>query len=215
MCFSAPASFIASGGLTALGAASLVVAKKENKILAAIPFLFGIQQGFEGIQWLYLNSGSSSLFAGYGFLFFALMVWPIYVPTLVYILDKKNRGLLRWFVALGIIVAAYVLELFLTQSIHVSKLGNCIGYSFDLPMGTLSVAGYMLAVFGSFFISKKPFFRWFGAINFVLAFIAWLFFTKTFTSVWCFFAAISSSIIFLFIFSKKHSKYLSALRKLD
>ena len=68
MCFSAPASFIASGGLVAIGGVSLVAANKEDKILAAIPFLFGVQQFFEGIQWLYLNSGSSSLLAGYGFL---------------------------------------------------------------------------------------------------------------------------------------------------
>ena len=68
MCFSAPASFIASGGLLALGGASLAVAKKEDKVLALIPFLFGIQQGLEGFQWLYLNSGSPSLLLGYAFL---------------------------------------------------------------------------------------------------------------------------------------------------
>ena len=74
MCFSAPASFIASGGLAVLGGVSFVTAKKEDKILAAIPILFAIQQFCEGIQWIYLNSGSSSLIAGYLFLFFAFIL---------------------------------------------------------------------------------------------------------------------------------------------
>jgi heme/copper-type cytochrome/quinol oxidase subunit 4 len=106
MCFSAPASFIASGGLTLLGGASLVVAKKEDKILALIPLLFGAQQFFEGIQWLYLNTGSSSTLATYIFLVFAYIIWPIYVPACVLILDKEKRKIMRSFLFLGITVAA-------------------------------------------------------------------------------------------------------------
>jgi hypothetical protein len=98
MCFSAPASLIASGGLVVIGGASLAIAKKEEKILAAIPFLFGIQQAFEGIQWLHLNVGPPSLFAGYGFLFFAFLVWPVYVPAMVFVLDKKTRAVTKWFI---------------------------------------------------------------------------------------------------------------------
>ena len=68
MCFSASASFIASGGLAALGGVSFVSAKKKDKVLAVIPIMFSIQQFCEGIQWLYLNSGSSSPVFGYLFL---------------------------------------------------------------------------------------------------------------------------------------------------
>ena len=80
MCFSASASFIASGGLAALGGVSFVSAKKKDKVLAVIPIMFSIQQFCEGIQWLYLNSGSSSPVFGYLFLLFAFILWPIYVP---------------------------------------------------------------------------------------------------------------------------------------
>ena len=105
MCFSAPASFIVGGGLVTLGVASFVIAKKEDRILAAIPILFGIQQLVEGFQWLNLNISSFSLPAGYAFLFFALIIWPIYVPVVVYILDKRRRKFLKWFIFLGIAVA--------------------------------------------------------------------------------------------------------------
>lgn len=76
MCFSAEASFIASGGLAVIGGVSLVMAKKEDKLLAVIPLLFSVQQAFEGVQWLYLDSGSSSLLAGYGFL---LLLFGLYI----------------------------------------------------------------------------------------------------------------------------------------
>ena len=88
MCFSASASFAASGGLAVLGGASLAIAKKENKLLALVPLMFAVQQGFEGIQWLYLQANTTSMIVGYGFVFFAFLVWPIYVPTFVFIDDK-------------------------------------------------------------------------------------------------------------------------------
>ena len=211
MCFSAPASFIASGGLVALGSASVIAAKKEDKVLAAIPLLFGIQQFCEGIQWLYLKAGSSSLPAGYGFLFFAFIVWPIYVPTFVYILDKKKRKVLRWFIALGSAVALYFLVLLITQSLAIHELRACVSYTFNFPLKGLVNGGYLLAVFSPLFISSHHIFKWFGVLIAFLAIITWLFFTLTFASVWCFFAAIVSSMFFFYIQFKDHPKF----KKLD
>ena len=94
MCFSAGASFVASGGLAIVGVASLKVAKKEERIIALIPLAFALQQAIEGVQWLSLQSGCPSLPLGYGFLFFAFIFWPVYVPLTVYLLDKKKRKIL-------------------------------------------------------------------------------------------------------------------------
>jgi hypothetical protein len=196
MCFSAQASFIASGGLIVLGGASLAIAKKEDKILAAIPFIFGIQQGFEGIQWLSLNHGNASLFAGYAFLFFALIVWPIYIPSSVFMIDKKKRWVLRWFVAVGIAVALYFLGLSLTQTLLITKRNACINYSFGFPFEDLAITAYLVAVLEPLFISSIKMLRWFGIIVAASAVIAWLFFIFAFTSVWCFFAAAISSLFF-------------------
>ncbi len=211
MCFSAPASFIASGGLVVLGGASFVAAKKEDKILALIPLLFGIQQFFEGIQWVYLDVGSSSLTAGYSFLIFAFIVWPIYVPTFVYILDKKKRKILRWFIFLGSAIALYFLVLFLTQSLEIDKLHACVNYSFNFPYKTVVNIGYLSAIFLPLFISSHRIFKLFGIAIAFFAIIAWLFFTLTFASVWCFFAAIVSSMFFFYIKFKKTSQF----KKLD
>lgn len=198
MCFSAPASFVASGGLAVLGGASLA-AKKEDKILAAIPIIFGIQQAFEGIQWLYINKGASSLFAGYGFLFFAFVVWPVYAPTVVFVLDKKRRKILKWFMFLGIGVAIYSLILFLTESLTIERRSSCINYNFNFPLHGLVTAAYFAAVFVPMFISSRKTFQWFGVVIAILAIVSWIFFAVDFTSVWCFFAAIVSSMFFVYI----------------
>ena len=181
----------------------VAAAKKEDKIIAAIPLMFGIQQAFEGIQWLYLGAGSSSLFAGYGFLFFAFIVWPVYMPAAVFILDKKRRRILKWFMFLGIAVALYSLEILLTQSLAINELRACVNYSFNSPFGDFVNVAYLLAIFGPLLISNHKIFRWFGAVIAILAITSWFFFIITFTSVWCFFAAIVSSMFFVYIKSKK------------
>lgn len=202
MCFSASASFIAGGGLVALGGASFVIAKKEKKILAAIPLLFGIQQISEGFQWERLNLGTTSPIAGYIFLFFAFILWPIYVPTFVWLLDKKRKNILRWFMFLGIIVAVYFIWLMFTQVVAIAKINACIGYSFsNFPLVYPVLLVYLTAIFGPLLISSHRAFRRFGIVAFVLAIISWIFYFYTFTSVWCFFAAIVSSIFFVYIYN--------------
>ena len=203
MCFSAPASFIASGGLVLLGGASLSVAKKEDKILAIIPFVFGIQQFIEGVQWLYLNSGSSSLIAGYSFLFFALIFWPFYVPFSVFLLDKKEQKSMLFFVFLGIIVSLFFLLILFTEKLTINKFNACVSYNFYFPFWKSIIFLYTLSVVGPLFLSKIKIFRWYGVVVFILGLISSFFFVEVFTSVWCFFAAIVSSMFFLYIKCKK------------
>jgi hypothetical protein len=206
MCFSAPASFIASGGLAVIGGASFVVAKKEDKVLAAIPILFAVQQFFEGIQWIHLNAGSSSPTAAYIFLFFAYIVWPIYVPACVYVLDKERRKIIQWFLLLGVVVAIYSFIALALQSLEIHKLNACIAYTFTIPFSSFFDIAYLLAVFVPLLVSSREIFRWFGVVVAFLAIISWLFFAFAFTSVWCFFAAIVSSIFFVYISVKDRYK---------
>ncbi len=210
MCFSAPVSFIASAGLTLLGGATFLAAKKKDKVLVAIPLMFGIQQGFEGVQWLYLNKGSSSPLAGYGFLFFALIVWPAYVPAFVFMLDKKHKPALRWFVLLGAAVALYFLGLLATHPVRIRERSACVSYAFDFPGEWVVLPGYLVAVFGSLFISSRPIFRWFGLAISVLAFIAWRLYMRNFISVWCFFAAAVSSMFFVYVQYRRASRSVAA-----
>lgn len=206
MCFSASASFIAGGGLIALGGATLVVAKKEERVLATIPFLFGIQQIIEGIQWLYIDAGSLSLVAGFFFLFFAFIVWPIWVPATIYILDKKRRSILKWFAILGIVVACYFLTMFLIQSLEIQKVRSCIQYNFTSPFGYVENILYLVAIFAPLLVSSRRVFFYFGFVVIILALISWLFYAYAFTSVWCFFSAVISSLFFVYVWLKSGRK---------
>lgn len=204
MCFSASASFAAAGGLAVIGGVSLSVAKKEDRALAAIPLMFSLQQACEGVQWLYLNSGSTSPIAAYGFLFFAYIVWPVYVPMTVWVLDKKRRPILIWFVAAGVAVAAYFLETFEYVPMIVEKVNMCIVYEFHQPLEDFGNAFYLLAIFGSLLASSMAIFRWYGVAICILATVAWAIYSFAFTSVWCFFAAIVSVMFFVYMESKRH-----------
>ena len=203
MCFSSSASFVASGGLAIIGGVSFVAAKKEDKILAVIPIMFAIQQFFEGIQWVYLNNGSVSFFSGYSFLFFAFILWPLYVPVAVFVLDKNERKILRWFVFGGIVVASYFSIILMTVNVSINKLNSCINYSLNFPFKELIILAYLLAIVGSLCVSSLKIFRYFGVAVGFLGLVAWLFFELTFTSVWCFFAAIVSLMFFFYVKYKR------------
>src|SRR5207244_8159073 len=83
-CFSATASFGAALALTAIGAVAIRSTKTRAQLpLAAIPLLFAAQQASEGALWLVLNAAKhhqTDAAVVRVFLFFALFVWPAYVP---------------------------------------------------------------------------------------------------------------------------------------
>lgn len=213
MCFSASASFIASGALVAFGGASLVSAQKKERLIAIIPIFFGLQQFAEGMQWLSVNSGSSSLFFGYVFLFFALILWPVYVPLIVFVSDKKERKVLGWFIFVGAAIATYFSAMLMNNPLGIDKFNSCIRYSFDLPFVSFVAMAYMVVIVGSMCVSSLRFFRYFGILVGILGLISWLFFEFAFISVWCFFAAVVSLIFFFYIKYKKRVEVL--LKKVD
>lgn len=207
MCFSATASFVASGGLLTLGAATWAVARKKDQILIAIPLLFGIQQAFEGVQWLYLDRGSTSPFAGYGFLFFAFIIWPVYVPAFVMMLDRKRTGMLRWFLIAGSAVALYFIAVLATQPMRILERSHCVTYAFDLPAQWIVALIYLAAILGPLLLSSRAVFRWFGFLILVLSAVAGTLYHHNFISVWCFFAAIVSGVFFLFVQRKRSKRH--------
>ncbi len=201
MCFSASASFASSGVLAVLGAGSIAISRPKNRILAIVPILFSLQQALEGVQWNSLTQGKANLFAAYGYLFFAFLVWPIYAPLVIYVLDHKQRRTTRWFLALGIVVALCLLTVLLTHPITPRINGNSIEYATTTPSLEWIVPLYVIAAVGAILLSSKKLFRWFGLIVLTSASIAWLFFSVTFVSVWCFFSALISGLIFYYLWS--------------
>ena len=87
MCFSATASFTAGVVLTVIGIASIKKANYKSQLLfASIPFMFGVQQFAEGILWLTIPKSDYFVLqkmATYIYLFFAHILWPLWVPIAI------------------------------------------------------------------------------------------------------------------------------------
>src|SRR6202000_3006059 len=92
MCFSPSASFGASAVLTVVSITCMVRSRTmPQRVLSGIPLLFAIQQFVEGVVWLSLlrpEWAHWERMATYGFLFFAQMVWPVYVPLAVLLFER-------------------------------------------------------------------------------------------------------------------------------
>src|SRR5258708_28244724 len=168
MCFSTTASFVAGGGLSAIGVASLKQARKRDKFIAAIPLLFGIQQILEGLQWMALNSQQVARIPLYGFLFFSSVVWPTYIPLTVFLLDKKRQKITRWFLAMGGALSLYNLWTLLANPASAQITNHSIQYICDILTQYnwvwLSVV-YLFVTCASLLISSNRMLRLLGIVS--------------------------------------------------
>ncbi|MFN0187324.1 MAG: DUF6629 family protein [Bacteroidia bacterium] len=170
MCFSAGASFGAAIVLSSIGIASIKkVQKPYHVVFAAIPLIFAVQQLSEGILWTTLpNPDDFPLQQAmtYLFLFFAQILWPLYVPVSLWLLeeDPKREKIQKVLVGIGAIVASYLLYCLLT--FHVEA--NIIGMGFSR---IYLCVHYLSDVLGGFAIG----FVW---LIFSIAILSWLDFRK-------------------------------------
>jgi len=200
MCFSATASFAAAAGLGAMGAVTMREAKVRSRMpLAAMPLLFGIQQAIEGIVWISTGIPWIQTTAAFAYVMFSHALWPFYVPFAVGALEPPGRrktvlkGFLVCGAALSIWLAAYVLRGPVTASLAT----GCVVYRMILPPIPYGLAAYAFVTCFSCLISSHKFIRVLGwALIGALSIALWAY-QEAFYSVWCFFSAILSVIIYV------------------
>jgi hypothetical protein len=207
MCFSATASFVSGSVLIVAGAISLSSAKKNNqKLFAAIPMIFGIQQFLEGLLWLVLpdpsNKESIRLFTLL-FLFFAQVVWPLWVPLSVWVYeeDVKRKNTLFIFLIIGIIVAGYLAFCILNFDVDAVMKEHHIQYQLSFIQKIVPISGWLYFVTTVIppFISTCHRMRILGTIIFLSYVVSKIYFNDYLISVWCFFAAILSVFVILVV----------------
>ncbi len=207
MCFSATASFIAGTALSATGAVTLHKAKTKSEIpFASIPLLFGIQQIFEGFVWLsfsFANPIWNSVFS-HGFLFFAYILWPVFVPFSVRLLepDISRKKLLSVFEVAGVLVSLYFLFFLVSHPVVSSVVNKSIVYVLSIPYGFAVTSLYVLVTCGSLLFSSRKIVNIFGILSAVSFAAAYYFYTVALVSVWCFFAAVLSAVIYFYLTQK-------------
>lgn len=206
MCFSATASFIAGGALSAIGTVGLKKAgSSSSRPISAIPLLFGIQQLVEGVLWLSLGHPRLQAAATVGFLLFAYVFWPAYLPYAVWKEENepRRRKVLAWFMWFGTAVSLYLLYFILRGPVSSVLMGHGIAYAVPLPNYAVIPGAYVLATCGSCFVSSHKFIRVFGLALVAALIVAYAYYHLAFASVWCFFAAILSLIVLAHLFRER------------
>lgn len=202
MCFSATASLTAGTALVAVG--GLTLRKSRGKVelpLALVPLLFGVQQLTEGVLWLSLRHDLPQLrtWATYTFSMFSHVLWPIFVPFAILLVEtsRRRKKALGVFQVLGLGVGLYLFYFIVRFPVTAHVHNQSIFYrSPHFYIGAVLVI-YLLATCVSGLFSSHRCINVFGVLAFVLAIVAYQISAATFVSVWCFYAAVLSLLIYL------------------
>jgi hypothetical protein len=203
MCFSATASFVTAGVTGAVGVAALARAQEPREWpLAAMPLLFALQQGIEGLLWLSLPSapdGATATGLTFAFLFFALVFWPVYAPAAATLVEpgERRRQLMLVCLAAGTGVGALLFWSLLARAHGAVIRDGHIVYTTEYEHAKAIGAVYLAATALAFFLSSRPAVFLLGAIVLAGSALAYVFYWEAFVSVWCFFAAAASVVILL------------------
>lgn len=201
MCFSAEASFTAAAVLTVVSLGLIMMRKPKNlRLLALTPLLFALQQASEGGLALLLPTAAHSelaIFFQYFFLFFAFLIWPVWLPFSIFVAERvpMRKKILAVPLIAGVAFVIFVLTYLPENRMTVEIVGHSIQYgmqrSFEFNDWIVKGA-YGFIVLAPNFISSLKGIKGFG----VLVILSWIFtaifFAATFTSTWCFFSAILS-----------------------
>lgn len=215
MCFSASASFIAGTSLVATGAFTVKKVQRRAELpFAAIPFLFGVQQLIEGVIWLTFRFEAPLINPAMTFVYslFSHVLWPLYVPFAVLLLEPvrwRRRALLP-FLAAGAAAGLYLLVNMFRFPIVSRAVGGHIEYASPHFYLVAVMAGYLAGTCISMFLSSHNLVKLFGAAALLSFLASYAFYTQWLVSVWCFFAALLSLLVFLHFQSRRRASAASA-----
>jgi hypothetical protein len=214
MCFSAGASFTAGVLLTFIGTETLRKVHKPSQIaLASIPVFFAVQQFAEGGLWMTIgqqgHTGLQTLFT-HVFVVMAQIVWPILVPLSVLLLEhnKPRRRILSALLTVGVAIGLFYAYRLIAYPMHAEILGRHIVYQ-DTALdswGLASIVLYLFATIAPLFVSSSKRTYVLGIIMGLSFIVSALFYIRCFTSVWCFFAAVISFVVFYMV-RDAHKKF--------
>jgi hypothetical protein len=211
MCFSPEASFAGGIIISVVGIATVLKVHKPAQIVfASIPLFFGLQQIAEGFVWLTIPHPEFILvqkFATYLFLIMAEVLWPTLLPISILLMEEsiKIKRILRILMALGGSVSIYYSYCLIFLHVTPEIRGYHIFYNSDFSESLAIVAFviYLIATITPLFISSIKRTKIFGAIMFLSVLVTTIFYTQFLTSVWCFFAALISGVIFWILSDSK------------
>ena len=205
MFFSATASFSAGVVLTVIGVATIKKVQHPSQIMfASIPLIFAVQQIAEGILWLTLPNPAylaTQVSFTYIFLFFAQVVWPLWVPVAILLLEKEalRKRVQRYLVAAGVLVGLYLAWCLFKFPVRANIVGYHVDYTLNFPpsLRNYGIVLYALAtIIPPFFSPIKR--MWMLGVAIAISYIiSAIFYEHYILSVWCFFASVISISVYV------------------
>jgi hypothetical protein len=203
VCFSATASFAAGTALSAVGVATIRMTSRRAEIpFAMVPLLFGVQQLTEGMIWLSFQNESPlpNEMLTFVYSLFSHVLWPIFIPFTVGLLETvpwRKKAVAACQIA-GTVVGLYLLYRIVEFPVTSRLLEGHIAYDsrhfYVVPVMLL----YLTATCASSLFSSSRVIQIFGALSLATFLAALAIHVATFFSVWCFFDAILSFIVYYY-----------------
>lgn len=212
MCFSATASFTASGILSVFALiAHRMVHKRNQHLLAIIPVFFALQQAAEGVVWLTFRHELISFLripAAYIFLIFAFIVWPTWIPFSIATLSRwRSLQVSLLFVLIGIATSFFLGFHIFTHPLTVLASNHHIIYQYPYTQlwYWLTTASYLVATVGPFMHQPSWLMKLSGVFLLGTAVVSYSVYYEAFVSVWCFFGALLSIIVCVLLWQDNRS----------
>lgn len=207
MCFSAGASFTASALLTVVGVQTVKEVHKPFQLaFAGIIAFFAFQQFLEGVLWVVIPGGRHPELqkaATYTFLIMAEFIWPVLIPLSVLLMEraKRQKWILGALLAIGTGIGLYYLRHILLFDLHAEISGYHIVYKSSVlhAYARTSTIIYVFATLTPFFVASIRRAYLMGMIMTLSFLVSAVFYREYLTSVWCFFAAVMSFVIYYII----------------
>jgi hypothetical protein len=208
MCFSATASFSAAAVIGSVGVVTLssAAAKPDHRILAlaAFPLLFAAQQVVEGLLWLDLASPEPGALRGvlvHAFQGYAEVFWPAFAPLAALLIERERwrRVLISICLVIGLALSVYLLVAMVGHPYQASVGERHIVYRNDFQYPTGIEAPYVVATTLSLLLSSERAVQRLALVILIGFAVAYVSFHHAYISVWCFFAAIASVMVYLYV----------------
>ena len=214
MCFSAQASFIAAAGTGAIGVATFHRDRSTTlRWLALVPGFFALQQASEGLVWLHLkgiiDAAPLDRIAQSIFLTFALVFWPTYAPLAVMMSERMRFRRILCSVAL---VSGLSVSLFNASHLIGLEAPVVLGHSIKYGYGDGYLSWrlfYGIVSLSPLFISSLRRMWILGSLALLGFVISDSFYYEAFVSVWCFYAAVISMVLYFIL--RENEEYSSII----
>jgi uncharacterized membrane protein (DUF2068 family) len=190
-------------GITLLGIGTVTVRRADGPSqlpYAIIPLAFGLQQLVEGYLWLVLPTQSQATnVVTTIYLFFSHVLWPILVPFAVLMIEPvaARRKRLMIPMAAGVFAGMFFLLALATEPVSALIEGRHIVYHLPHRHDALILMFYIIGTCVTPLLSSYKTVRLFGIVITISMIVTGIAYVNWFASVWCFFAALMSGIVYL------------------